>query len=96
MAHFGDVGIVDREAEHPFSFNATSDVFFLIHEDGGMVVFALLRGVRPRGNGAHFAERGYSAMPQTPLRLQLITHSGCQRPVHTGEVRPEIAGPVCR
>lgn len=87
VARFGDIGIVAREAEHPFCFSAMSDVFFLIHEDGEMVVFALLCGVRPRGNGAHFADYGYSAMPQTLLRLQLI--------VHNGEVRLEIAGSVC-
>lgn len=90
-AHVGDVGIVDGEAEHPFHLSAPQDVLFLVHEDGEMLVFALLYGVRPRSNGPHFAELEEKESKEEMSRRPLLPGT-CRRRLCRKPTRPGPAG----
>lgn len=40
----------------PLHFSAPKDVLFFIHEHWEVLVFTLLYGIRPGGNGPHFVK----------------------------------------
>lgn len=75
----------------PFHLSAPQDVLFLVHEDGEMLVFALLYGVRPRSNGPHFAELEEKESKEEMSRRPLLPGT-CRRRLCRKPTRPGPAG----
>lgn len=93
-AHVGHVRVVNREAEDPLQLSAPQYVLLPVHQDREVLVFPLFDGVGASGDGAHLSELRNSAVVQTVLQLQLVHPGGTQRPVHAGQVSPEVSGTV--